>query len=350
MNINDLGKDWIKFWSLKFSMFSASVLADFYIEKMEGKMGKAFYHSIIVFKDGNATCFSKIKEREEYGLECANRYVKTGKIKDYRDDLKRKTDEILNLLRSVNDKDKIEDNDILGILNKFDDYAGEYPASRALVDYAGGLLNNEMIEILKEAKLYSEPVYGLAEEVYCKYLGQIAKEEDYPENLMMFVLIKEILEYMDSGNLPEKKILGERSKGCALIVSRERYEIITDKDEVEKLSRIDEDEIKGDSVKGMKAYRGYAKGKCRIILNPFNYKEFNEGDVLVTGMTRPDFLPLMKKCSAIVTDIGGLLCHAAIVAREIGKPCVIGTKSASKVFRDGDIIEVDADKGIVRRL
>jgi pyruvate, water dikinase len=72
------------------------------------------------------------------------------------------------------------------------------------------------------------------------------------------------------------------------------------------------------------------------------------GDVLVTGMTRPEFVPLMKLASAIVTDEGGITCHAAIVSRELGKPCVIGTKNATKVLRDGMLIEVDAEKGIVR--
>jgi pyruvate,water dikinase len=56
----------------------------------------------------------------------------------------------------------------------------------------------------------------------------------------------------------------------------------------------------------------------------------------------------MKKAAAIVTDDGGITCHAAIVARELGKPCVIGTKIATQVFRDGDIVEVDADHGVVK--
>ncbi len=67
-------------------------------------------------------------------------------------------------------------------------------------------------------------------------------------------------------------------------------------------------------------------------------------------MTHPEFLSLMKQASAIVTDEGGVTCHAAIVARELGIPCVIGTKMATKVLKDGDEVEVDADKGIVKRM
>jgi pyruvate,water dikinase len=71
-----------------------------------------------------------------------------------------------------------------------------------------------------------------------------------------------------------------------------------------------------------------------------------EGDVLVTTMTTPEYVLLMQKASAIVTNMGGLLCHAAIVSRELNKPCVINTKIGTEVFKDGDMVEVDADKGI----
>jgi pyruvate,water dikinase len=67
-------------------------------------------------------------------------------------------------------------------------------------------------------------------------------------------------------------------------------------------------------------------------------------------MTRPEFVPLMKKAIAIVTDEGGITCHAAIVSRELKKPCIIGTKVATQVLKDGDMVEVDANSGIVRIL
>ena len=67
-------------------------------------------------------------------------------------------------------------------------------------------------------------------------------------------------------------------------------------------------------------------------------------------MTTVDFVPLMQKACAIVTDEGGILCHAAIVSREMRKPCVIGTKVATKSLKDGDLVEVDAGKGVVNVL
>ena len=68
------------------------------------------------------------------------------------------------------------------------------------------------------------------------------------------------------------------------------------------------------------------------------------------GMTTPEFLSAMKKVAAFVTDEGGIACHAVIVAREIKKPCIIGTKIATQVLKDGDEVEVDAEQGVVRIL
>ena len=67
-------------------------------------------------------------------------------------------------------------------------------------------------------------------------------------------------------------------------------------------------------------------------------------------MTFPSFIAAMEKAAAFVTDEGGILCHAAIVSREMNKPCVIATKIATKIFKDGDLVEVDADKGVVRKV
>lgn len=100
-------------------------------------------------------------------------------------------------------------------------------------------------------------------------------------------------------------------------------------------------------VKGQIAYKGKVTGRVRV-LKTSHVDNFEEGDIIVTGMTTPDFVPLIQRAAAIVTDEGGITCHAAIVAREMKKPCVIGTKIATQVFKDGDMIEVDANTGVVK--
>jgi phosphohistidine swiveling domain-containing protein len=90
-------------------------------------------------------------------------------------------------------------------------------------------------------------------------------------------------------------------------------------------------------------------GKVQIILDAHEQK-FEKGNILVTTMTRPEFVPLMRKASAIITDEGGITCHAAIVSRELKIPCIIGTKIATKALKDGDIVEIDTNKGVVKKL
>ena len=105
-------------------------------------------------------------------------------------------------------------------------------------------------------------------------------------------------------------------------------------------------------IKGIAVSTGYGiiKGKVKILLTPRNANKINKGDILVAPMTSPDYIIAIKKASAIITDHGGMTCHAAIVSRELGIPCIVGTKIATKILKDNDLIEVDADKGVVRRI
>jgi len=104
------------------------------------------------------------------------------------------------------------------------------------------------------------------------------------------------------------------------------------------------------SLVGQIANKGKAMGTVRIVLDPHDDKGFKQGDILVTSMTRPEFVPLMKKAAAVVTNEGGVTCHAAIVSRELNIPCIIGTKRATMVLKDGDVVEVDAMKGMVTKI
>ena len=101
---------------------------------------------------------------------------------------------------------------------------------------------------------------------------------------------------------------------------------------------------------GIVASIGEAVGKVKNINGPKDFHLFNEGDVLVTFATRPEFLPVMKKSCAILTQEGGLTSHAAIVARELGKPCIVGIKNLVNSFNDGDLVEVDANEGKVIKI
>ena len=103
-------------------------------------------------------------------------------------------------------------------------------------------------------------------------------------------------------------------------------------------------------IRGEIGNPGKAEGRARIIRKKSEFDGFQAGEILVTGMTRPEFVPLMQKAAGIITDEGGITSHAAIVSRELDKPCIIGTRVATQVLKNGDKVEVDANSGVVKIL
>lgn len=101
---------------------------------------------------------------------------------------------------------------------------------------------------------------------------------------------------------------------------------------------------------GMVANKGFATGRVRVCQSLGDIHKVKKGEILVASMTRPEFLPAMQKAAGFVTDEGGITSHASIVSREMDKPCIIGTKLATKIFKTGDLVEVDANKGIVKKI
>ena len=105
-----------------------------------------------------------------------------------------------------------------------------------------------------------------------------------------------------------------------------------------------------ESFKGFSANKGVVRGIVKVVMNSSEFHKIHPGDILVTAMTSVDFVPVMEKAGAFVTNEGGVTSHASIVSREMNKPCIIGTKIATQVLKDGDEVEVNADEGIVKIL
>lgn len=100
-------------------------------------------------------------------------------------------------------------------------------------------------------------------------------------------------------------------------------------------------------IKGQTGCKGIVTGKVFILTRNNQVGEVQEGDILVAPMTTPEHVPAMKKAAAFITDEGGITCHAAIIARELKKPCIIGTKFATEILQNGDKVEVNADTGVI---
>ncbi len=169
------------------------------------------------------------------------------------------------------------------------------------------------------------------------------------KNFSNFLTFEEIL----NKNIPSKKELLKRKRKY-IYFEGELYTDLTLK-QLEKLKNIkilqanNKNKTK-QSFRGVIANKGRAKGKAKIIFENEQLDKIKKNDILVTPMTTPDYILAMGKASAFVTDEGGITCHAAITAREMKKPCIIGTKIATQILKDNDLIEVDAYSGVVKIL
>ncbi|MGB6838838.1 MAG: phosphoenolpyruvate synthase, partial [Microgenomates group bacterium] len=137
-----------------------------------------------------------------------------------------------------------------------------------------------------------------------------------------------------------KKLYIVQTRPVTTIKTSDKKEVVTDKSGEIKVARMS-------LLAGSAASPGIATGHVRIIKNPKEINKVKKGDVLVSTMTSPDFVPAMKKAAAIVTDQGGQTSHAAIVSRELGVPCIVGTKEATTKLKDGMLVTVDGAKGLV---
>jgi len=176
------------------------------------------------------------------------------------------------------------------------------------------------------------------------YLELLGKKNRWPKDLVRLVKLEELKQ-------PDFKVVEKRKNGY--LYTDEQLFDITELPQVikDRNYQLIENEISFDgSLKGMPASPGKVKGRVKIVLARSQVGKFNAGDILVASKTTPWYVPLMKQAAAIVTDEGGITSHAAIFSRELNKPCVIATKTATKIFKDGDMVEVDANKGIVRKI
>lgn len=171
----------------------------------------------------------------------------------------------------------------------------------------------------------------------------------YPElgEYVEVISLKEVLE----NTIPTRQELEKRFKGYVTIDDKvyvgSNIDTAKENAGIELVIPSIEDYKKG-ILEGTTAYEGAYTGKVSIVLTKKDANNFKEGDVLVASTTVPDFIHAIKKAGAIVTDEGGIVSHAAITARELKKPCIIGTKIATQVLKDGDLVEVDTEKGVVR--
>lgn len=182
-------------------------------------------------------------------------------------------------------------------------------------------------KIAKDFFLSMDQVYA----VYIPWLVQMVKTDSFDPQYLNDLSVYSI-QYLKDGAFH------------VAVQDEARAILLPIKEVLPKLKQVDQ-------LKGECGYPGeIVRGKVCIVNRASDMGRFEDGDILVSNVTDPSLLPAMKRASAFVTDQGGLTCHAAIVARELKTPCIVGTKIGTKVFKNGDMVEVDATAGVIKKV
>ena len=218
--------------------------------------------------------------------------------------------------------------------------------------------NPDFQKIINQGKLHSYVRNRRVEAFFNADYGasfmyeEIAKRSNFNPDWIMEVSIPEMFETLKGKSLPSDEEMQKRFKNYAMIVKNAKTTLITDPKEIKKLEKeyyVDTDSV--EEIHGrMASLGGIIKGRAKVCLDKEVIDKVKSGDILVAQFTTPDFVPAMERVVAVVADQGGLSSHATIVSRELGVPCVIATKNATRIIKDNDLLEVNAQTGIVKIL
>jgi len=182
-----------------------------------------------------------------------------------------------------------------------------------------------------------------------KFLEEASKRTNIPLSLLKYSIYYEYRDIL-LGEIKNKDELKKRKKMSLCVQLPNKCEIYTGIQAKKAFDYFNKQDKGKDVIQGIVASKGRARGRVKIILKINDMQKMKQGDIIVSSMTRPEMVPAMKKAAGIITDEGGLTCHAAIVSRELNIPCIIGAKNATRLLRNGDLVEIDAQKGLIKKL
>lgn len=186
-------------------------------------------------------------------------------------------------------------------------------------------------------------------------LNEIADQNSVTYHEVILLTPNELLDLFEKNDFEIKNIeeVKKREGSFMCLLDGDEEKIITKDEDFYKeiygqYIKSKENNIQEDVLKGIGASKGKVTAKVRVVNSAKDFPDFEEGEILVSVETSPTFVPLMRKASAILTGRGGVTSHAAIVSRELQKPCIIAIKDVVSILKTGDMVEVDADNGIVK--
>ncbi len=341
--------DWLQIWAGSWGLLSCSHFAVEYVQLIKFH-GRPFVpESVIIVKNGKSQGWARQQDREGICNFLAAEISRNPKrVAQICKELKKQADSMRAFIKT-NSSLELNSKTFQEYFDRLVAYYRPHINVKYVVDGLSPSQIKKFFGTFEDARVYAETVLAETEQFLLEMSKKIGKKSKLPATLVMCCTYQEIEEYLKGQSLPKKSVLEKRDKDFAVYASQKTMAYFVG-GQVKNLEAILVDIKQSKELKGAIAQTGKVSGRVRIIIDPKKALNFRKGEILVASMTRPDFLPLMKKASAFVTDSGGLLSHAAIIAREMKKPCIIGTKIATKFFKDGDMVEVDANRGIVKIL
>ncbi len=181
-------------------------------------------------------------------------------------------------------------------------------------------------------------------------LEEISKRLKLTFKDIIYMLPEEIEDSLKKEKVEDNlyKKIKERRIGYAYISDNSNEYLLVTNNKLNEWKEKFSNKRQGDIIQGIVTSKGEAKGEVVVVKDRSELNKVKEGNILVTPLTTPDFIIAMKKSIGIVTDLGGVTSHAAVTSRELKIPCIIGTKNATKILKDGDLIELDTKQGIVK--
>lgn len=206
-------------------------------------------------------------------------------------------------------------------------------------------------KIAMKARDYSAYLHDPARLLKRKLYNEVARRLRIPAYNIFYLLPEEIADISKGKRNILKKVL-QRKKFFITVNLTNHYKIYEGQKAKQLFKHFApyEQKQKIKLLRGFSAYPGKIRSKIHKILYHREFSEFKKGEILVTMQTLVSFVPLMRKSLAILTEFGGITSHAAVVSRELKKPCIVGIANLTSSFKNGDWVEVDATKGIVKKL
>lgn len=346
-----LSRPWQKNWSGKEWLLTDAYLGRQYTSYMQTVLGVSLKEVLFISHEGFAYNYFVPENKEAFAAHLiAQAKAEPELIDHWIHELKRWTDTMVFVNQELQQKVSMSGDDFKRLFEVIYDYTVYHRVVKTIPDYLPPDLAEKYLPALTEARVYCEPAYENMDKTIHKFAQDVSKQTGIDASVTLAITPAQFEEYCVSGMLPSLETLERQYRNSVLYIRNGEIMHYSDPSEVASIEQALGATGEAREIKGVSAYPGIVRGTVRIVLHPSKATQFNEGDILMSMSTRPDFLPLFKKAGAVVTDAGSVLSHAAITAREMKKPCVIGTEKATKVFKDGDMVEVDANTGIVRKI